>query len=135
MTDSSIWKAVVITCQTLILKSLFQGPDRPPLFPGFDEVIDNLGNYFDIILDISYFFKKCVFKNLGGWGSGCKWVGEAHSGYCAVLRLEESESEIVLKRKSETIGDETSFLWLKESENESTGEATFLYWNRLTHLE
>ena len=46
---------------------------------------------------------------------------------CLVLPLGESESEIVLKRKSESIGEETTFLCLEESESESTGEATFAF--------
>ena len=52
---------------------------------------------------------------------------KVRSCHCSVLPLGESESEIVLKRKSESIGEETSFLCLEESESESTGEATFLH--------
>ena len=85
-----IWNVVVRTFQTLILKSLFQGLDHPPLFPGFDEVIDNSENYFEN--NTWQYLKKNVSKNLGRWGSGCKWVGEAHSGHRAVLCLEESEN-------------------------------------------
>ena len=59
---------MVKTCQTLILKSLFQGLDRPPLFPGFDEVIDNLGNYFDIILDNCFFLKTWAGEAVGASG-------------------------------------------------------------------
>ena len=38
---------------------------------------------------------------------------------CSVLPLGESESEIVLNRKSESTGEETVFLCLEESESEN----------------
>ena len=52
---------------------------------------------------------------------------KVRSCHCSVLPLEEGERERVLNRKSESIGEETTFLCLEESESESTCEATFLH--------